>query len=243
MVWINNVRGYDEINIDGEVYELVAKTLQEFGEVYGSSDFDISVAEDVSFVDGEIHAGSLRVLKEDQIKFDPEDLGHNPIGAPGVLQDIDIRGSSVFKLFKASTWKNAWRAAKDLPRQGKKVISSVKSLLSKGDDAARGGLSNSQARAWSSEQFKSINTNVKPTQANARSVVNQRNSLKQQARDLMSDRKAAAQLDKDYPIQNYDYYYNKYSNQGYSGEVLYQRIIQGGKTPNAGVNQKFEIDP
>ena len=74
-------------------------------------------------------------------------------------------------------------------------------------------------------------------------MIAQRNRLKQQARDLMADRKAAAQLNIDHPINNFDFYCRKYSAQGFSGDALYQRIIQGSKTPNAGVNQKFGIEP
>lgn len=105
-----------------------------------------------------------------------------------------------------------------------------------------GGLNNKEVRSWYSDQVKKIDINISPTEANARMIVGQRNNLKQQARDLMSDRKAAAALEQTNPIQDFDYYKDKYSKEGLSGEALYERIMQGGTTPNAGVNQKFGVE-
>ncbi len=98
-----------------------------------------------------------------------------------------------------------------------------------------GGLNNKEVRSWYSEQVKGINIKLDPTEANARMVVGQRNSLKQQARDLMSDRKAAADLDISDPIRDFDYY-----NKKYDGD--YSRIMQGGTKPNADVNKKLGVD-
>lgn len=82
---------------------------------------------------------------------------------------------------------------------------------------------------------KSINIDIPATEANARMVVNERNALKQQARDLMADRKAAADLDITDPIQDFDYY-----NQKYGGD--YEKIMKGGKTPNATVNKQNGVE-
>jgi hypothetical protein len=132
-----------------------------------------------------------------------------------------------------------------LSKYGAKAV--AKGLMGMGFDAkfirqATGGLSNKEVRSWYSDQAKKIDINLSPTEANARSVVNQRNTLKQQARELMSDQKAAADLDGSNPIQGFDYYYKKYSEQGFKGEELFKRIMEGGTTPNAGVNKKFGID-
>jgi RHS repeat-associated protein len=99
---------------------------------------------------------------------------------------------------------------------------------------ATGGLSNNEVRSWYSDQVKKIDINLNPTEANARMVVNQRNSLKQKARDLMSDRKLAADLSVSDPIQDFDYY-----NKKYSGD--YSKIMKGGTTPNADVNKKLGV--
>ena len=104
-----------------------------------------------------------------------------------------------------------------------------------------GGLNNKEVRIWYDKQVKKIDINIKPTEANARMIVNKRNSLKRKARDLMSDRAGAAKLDKIKPIQDYDYYYNKYYKEGFRGDALYQRIMEGGKTPNPDVNKKYGV--
>ena len=104
-----------------------------------------------------------------------------------------------------------------------------------------GGLSNKEVRMWYSEQVKSINTNIAPTEANAKMIVEKRNQFKRQARELMSDRNKANELDKNYPIREFDYYKEKYSKMGYSGEDLYKRIMEGGSTPNSTVNEKYGV--
>jgi hypothetical protein len=44
------------------------------------------------------------------------------------------------------------------------------------------------------------------------------------------------------PLRPFEYYEQKYSEQGFSGEALYDRIIQGGTTPNAEVNAAHGIE-
>lgn len=123
----------------------------------------------------------------------------------------------------------------------------MKGMFKMGLDASTikkmtGGFSNTDVRKWYSSQVKNIDVNISPTEANARSIVNQRNNLKKQARELMSDTKAAADLEKTDPIQDFDYYFKKYSDQGYEGEDLYKRIMQGGTTPNPNVNKKLGVE-
>ncbi len=99
-----------------------------------------------------------------------------------------------------------------------------------------GGFDGDAVRKWYKSKVDGINTNVSPTAANARDIVNQRNSYKQQARDLMSDQKAAGNLPQ---INDYDYYYKKSYDRGHRGAELYQDIINGGKKTNAGYNKKY----
>ena len=99
-----------------------------------------------------------------------------------------------------------------------------------------GGFDGDAVRKWYKSNVDAIDINVSPTEANARSIVGQRNTLKQQARDLMSDQKAANNLP---AIESYDYYYNKSYNKGLRGEALYQDIINGGKKTNATYNKKY----
>ncbi|MDB9820676.1 hypothetical protein OAC32_01235 [bacterium] len=52
----------------------------------------------------------------------------------------------------------------------------------------------------------------------------------------MSDQNAAGMLPE---IQGFDYYYQKYYQEGYRGNELYQRIIHAGGQTNPAYNQKF----
>jgi RHS repeat-associated core domain len=103
------------------------------------------------------------------------------------------------------------------------------------------GLSNAETRLWYNKQLKSLDTSVSFTEENAMLLHGQRNTLKSQAREMMEDRASAKLLDKTDPLRPFNYYVEKYSAQGYSGESLWQKIIQGASTPNAKVNSKFGI--
>jgi hypothetical protein len=105
-----------------------------------------------------------------------------------------------------------------------------------------GTVSSEQMRALYDPKVKLINTDLLPTRANAEFIHSLRNAYKRLARDLMSDRAAAARLDKNYPLHPFDYYMKKYSDQGFSGEALWRRIMEGGKTPNKNVSKKYGID-
>ena len=104
-----------------------------------------------------------------------------------------------------------------------------------------GTMSNSEVRTWYNQQLKSLNTKLEPNRANAVKLHNHRNSLKSHARLLMKDRNAAKALDKNNPLNSFEYYEQKYRAQGFRGEALWNRIIQGSGTPNAAVNQKFGL--
>ncbi|MBN8786801.1 MAG: hypothetical protein J0I84_06915 [Terrimonas sp.] len=99
-----------------------------------------------------------------------------------------------------------------------------------------GGFDGDAVRKWYKDNVDAINVNIDPTEANARSVVNQRNNFKQQARDLMSDQNAAANLPE---IQSYDFYYKKAYDAGFRGKELYQEIMNGGTRTNKTYNKKF----
>jgi hypothetical protein len=86
-----------------------------------------------------------------------------------------------------------------------------------------------------------LDTSGPLTEATALRVHDARNALKLEARDLMSDRAAAAQLARERPVEPFQYYVDKYTVQGYKGEALWQRIIQGSTTPNPKYNSKFGI--
>lgn len=112
------------------------------------------------------------------------------------------------------------------------------------DVSSAGGrtlLSNAEVRTFYNQQIKALDTSGSLSEATAMRVHDARNALKLEARDLMSDRAAAAQLAREQPVQPFQYYVDKYSVQGYRGDALWQRIIQGSTTPNPVVNSKFGI--
>ena len=102
-------------------------------------------------------------------------------------------------------------------------------------------LSNAEARELYDSRVKLMNIDLPATRTNAKLINAQRNYMKKVARDLMSNRKAAAWLDENRPIQYLDYYIKKYSKEGYSGEALWRRIMEGGKSPNKGISRKYGV--
>ncbi len=101
---------------------------------------------------------------------------------------------------------------------------------------------NEKVRAWYDLRVNTLNTKVEFTEENARALNQQRNALKIEARMMMADRELAARLDITDPVRPLEYYVKKYSAQGYSGQALWKRIIQGTVTPNQNVNQKLGIN-
>ena len=87
--------------------------------------------------------------------------------------------------------------------------------------------------------MKKIDTNVPLTKENADKISSQRAEIKSKARDLMSDQGARVRLDKKYPVQSFEYYEKKYRDEGYTGEALWEKIIQGGKTTNKEVSDSY----
>jgi hypothetical protein len=58
---------------------------------------------------------------------------------------------------------------------------------------------------------------------------------------MMADRAAAEQLAKERPLQPLQYYVDKYSQQGYQGESLWEKIIERSNVPDEVVNKQFGI--
>ncbi len=84
----------------------------------------------------------------------------------------------------------------------------------------------------------SIDTDVAHTEENARKISNQRAEYKKDARELMKDEDAAKNLP---PVQDFEYYKNKYSNPPYNhqGDELWKAIINGSKRTNPEYNTKY----
>ena len=136
------------------------------------------------------------------------------------------------------------RVLREINKETKKARSKRQILhkpKAKVKEVKNGTMSNRQAREWYNEQLEKLKLPNEATEASAKEMVNKRNALKLQARDLMKDRLARKKLDKEAPIQDFDYYVKKYQEQGYEGKALWKRIIKGSKTPTPKVNKKFNI--
>ena len=62
-----------------------------------------------------------------------------------------------------------------------------------------------------------------------------------QARKLMTDRELAAYLDINNSNLPFEYYENKYLKQGYTGNLLYRKILEASNRTNKEVNKQLGI--
>ena len=77
----------------------------------------------------------------------------------------------------------------------------------------------------------------------ARQASGLRNQFRTQARDAMSNRAGADALLGLKPNLTWEQLVKKYSDQGYSGDALYQEIIRVSQRSNVAVNQDLGVFP
>jgi hypothetical protein len=99
----------------------------------------------------------------------------------------------------------------------------------------------SEVRQDYADEVTEINIDIEPTYENAFKVCSLRNAIKIKKRAAMTDRAAAAELDRDFPIMSFEYYQEKYEGEGYHGTALWRRIMIGSKTPNEKFNTKYGV--
>jgi hypothetical protein len=158
---------------------------------------------------------------------------------------VGIVSGSLFSRLNPSTSQLMDEAFANLNTTSNKIVlydPEFASMQLFGRELKIGTVSSEQMRALYDPKVKLINIDLPPTRANAEFIHALRNAYKRLARALMADRAAAARLDKNYPLHPIDYYMKKYSEQGFSGEALWRRIMEGGKTPNKNVSKKYGID-
>lgn len=68
-----------------------------------------------------------------------------------------------------------------------------------------------------------------------------RNEFRTAARELMADREKAADLYQNKPNLTWEQVKQKYENRGYSGDALYQQIIESSQRTNPDVNKSFGL--
>lgn len=69
-----------------------------------------------------------------------------------------------------------------------------------------------------------------------------RNKYRMQARKLMKDRQLAEYLEVNNCNLPFEYYENKYSKQGYTGNLLYEKILEASNRTNKEVNRQLGLN-
>lgn len=109
----------------------------------------------------------------------------------------------------------------------------------------KGKLSDTIVRRWYNVQDKKIYNLIDKTKSlkdQAKQAHTLRNQFKFQARELMKNQEERKMLDEQYPLQDFDYYFNKYKKDNVSDDDVYKKIIDSSMRPNKKVNQKFGLD-
>ena len=81
----------------------------------------------------------------------------------------------------------------------------------------------------------------KPLEQQARQAFDLRNQFRTEARDLMSDRSLAESLYKTDPNMTWEQVVGKYSQEGFSGDSLWQEIINASTRSRTSVNQSLGL--
>ena len=107
-----------------------------------------------------------------------------------------------------------------------------------------GTLSNYEARKWYLEQERKIPDMIdrnKPLIDQAKQAFNLRNQFRTQARELMADRKAAAELYKNDPNMTWEEIVQKYRDRGLEGNEIYKAILESATHSRKSVNEALGL--
>ena len=129
---------------------------------------------------------------------------------------------------------NKFKEEKDKPNEGA------------GNLPKPGSLSNVETRQWYLDQeakIPQIIDKTKPLEQQAKQAFEFRNQIRTQARDAMSDRALAEKLFGTRPNMSWEQIVEKYTNRGFSGNALYQEIIEASQRSNAAVNEALKVFP
>ena len=108
-----------------------------------------------------------------------------------------------------------------------------------------GKFNDKEVRIWYNEQDKKIGEkiNTKDTLENqAKEAHRLRNLYKQQARNMMNNRKGADNFNKERPLQPFEFYVNKYLKQFETLDDVYKAIIDSSMRPNKQINQIMGLE-
>lgn len=109
----------------------------------------------------------------------------------------------------------------------------------------KGKMSNYEVREWYIAHDKSILSQIdksKPLRDQAVQAHALRNQYKFQARELMENQEERQLLDKEHPLHDFSYYFEKYSKLYGSEEEVYEAILSSSTRSNKTVNKKFGLE-
>lgn len=109
----------------------------------------------------------------------------------------------------------------------------------------KGKMSDIDVRKWYIAHDKLIPDLIDATKSveeQARQACKLRNKYKFQARELMKNQDERKKLDNERPIQNFDYYYQKYSKVYDNNEDIFRAIIKSSARPNKKVNKSLGLE-
>jgi len=107
-----------------------------------------------------------------------------------------------------------------------------------------GKLNNLEVRIWYNKRDKNIINEIDKSlsiKEQAKQAHFLRNKYRVQARKLMADRMLAEKLSINNTNLPFEYYENKYLKQGYTGNLLYRKILEASNRTNKEVNKKLGI--
>ncbi len=113
------------------------------------------------------------------------------------------------------------------------------------DNIPSGSLDNVEARKWYLEQERRIPEQIDkslPLEEQAKQAFDLRNQCRTRARELMSDRALAKQLNQLEPNLSWEQIVQKQIDKGLSGDEIYQAIIESSQRSRKSVNKELGLD-
>ena len=138
------------------------------------------------------------------------------------------------RTLEVATAKNTAKTSTDISVENSFTASNLKN----------GTLSNYEARKWYLEQERKIPDMIdrnKPLIDQAKQAFNLRNQFRTQARELMADRKAAAELYKNDPNMTWEEIVQKYRDRGLEGNEIYKAILESATHSRKSVNEALGL--
>lgn len=109
----------------------------------------------------------------------------------------------------------------------------------------KGKMADADVRKWYDYHDRRIGERIdrsKTIEDQAHQAHELRNTYKFQARELMADQEKRKELDRDFPLLDFDFYFKKYEKLYSSDEDVFKAIIDSSMRPNKEVNKKYGLE-